>query len=143
MATRRRVDDSGIIHAHIQGKYTYADARKAMDQWSELAVDDSIFTEIVHLEEPIHLSFTNEEEEMFIQDLGAVLSNYSSAAIAIVAKDDLSFGLSRMLELSIVNDRITIQVFRSEAPARQWIASRRHVHRKDAPSGRTATPPIR
>jgi hypothetical protein len=60
-----------------------------------------------------------------------VISTFETSergALAVVAKNDMVFALTRMLSTTIENERIAISVFRSEELARKWIQEIRTIH---------------
>jgi hypothetical protein len=92
--------------------------------------NESIY-EVVINEEDISLHFTKEEEQLLIKKVESVYSSFLNGALAVVANNDFVFGMSRLLEFSIQNERIAISIFRSEELARRWIDEIRELHSKD------------
>ena len=128
MVKHRTVDRDGLIVTRFSGIHTFQDATKALDELIVLSKDRREIYEIVLNDEDIKLDFKKEEEQLLIRKVQSTFSQFDKGALAVVANSDLIFGLSRMLEVSIQNERIAVAVFRSEALARKWIKEIRGLH---------------
>lgn len=128
MATHRIKEEDGLIVTSFSGKHTYGDASLALDSLLELTVGESEIYEVVINSKDIDLAFSRQEEKLIAEKTEEIFSKFESGGLAIVAKTDLVFGLSRVLQSSIDNERITIAVFRSEELARKWIEEVRYLH---------------
>lgn len=123
MTMQRKVDSEGIIVTHFSGTHTYADAVKALEELKEMNPSTSEIYEIVLNDDNLKIKFNKEETQRIGTAVESAFSAYTRGGLAIVAKHDLAYGLSRMLEMSIHNDAISIAVFRNEKDARDWIYS--------------------
>ena len=92
------------------------------------------FRRIVINDEDLDLVITNQETRDLAMNVAAAFSRYKYGALAIVASSSFVFGMSRMLELSIDNERMPVAVFKTEALARAWIAEVRQLQ-ADAQAG--------
>ena len=121
MKTKRQVEQDGLIVTHFCGLHTYKDAIKALNELVELNDGRKSIYEIIVNDEDIKLEFSREEEQDLIGKVESNYAKYDNGALAVVAYSDFVFGMSRMLEISVHNERMAISVFRSEELARKWI----------------------
>ena len=128
MIIKRYVEPDGLIVTHFGGKHTFKDAVDALKDLSTLNAGNSEIYEIVINNEDIAIEFGKQEISNIAEVVENAFSQFDRGGLAIVAQNSLAFGLSRMLEMSIINDQITIAVFRTELLARQWIAEMRMLH---------------
>ena len=128
MKTGRIVEKDGLIITHFGGLHTYADAIEALDELLEINKGKRQIYEIVINEEDIKLDVSREEEQLINRRVISTFENFERGALAVVAKTDLVFALTRMLSTIIENERIAISVFRSEDLARKWIQEIRAMH---------------
>jgi len=128
MATHRIKEEDGLIVTRFSGKHTFRDASLALDELLVLNTGESEIFELVINSEDIEIAFTRVEEKLIAEKTEDAFSQFESGGLAIVAKTDLVFGLSRVLQSSIDNERIAIAVFRSEELARKWIEEVRYLH---------------
>ena len=128
MKLKRQVEEDGIIVTRFGGVHTYNDAREALEELLELKKGRESIYEIVINDDDIDLKMNREEEQLLINDVERTYARFDIGALAVVASNVLVFGLSRMLEMSIQNERIAVSVFRSEELARKWIQDIRGLH---------------
>ncbi|MDY6954485.1 MAG: hypothetical protein SWE60_23520 [Thermodesulfobacteriota bacterium] len=128
MKIRRHIEKDGLIVTQFGGVHTYKDALESLDELLALNKGSPAIYEIVVNDDTIELDFSREEEKALSGKVKAVFSHFDAGALAIVAKNDLVFGLSRMLQMSIDNERIAVAVFRSDLLARKWIDEIRKLH---------------
>ena len=130
MSIQRKVEKDGLIVTRFGGTHTYKDAVKALHELAELNQGKKGIYEIVINDDDIRLKFNREEQELLAGEVLSAFSRFSFGTLAVVANSDLAFGLSRVLEMSIKNERIPVAVFRSERLAREWIAEIRKLREK-------------
>ena len=128
MKIERKIEKDGLIVTHFGGLHTYNDAVEALNELDELNKGKKAIYEIVINDDDIELSFSRKEEQLLIEKVETTYTKFSLGALAVVACNDLIFGMSRSLEISIRNELITISVFRSEAHARMWIDEIKELH---------------
>ena len=128
MTKHRQIETDGLIVTHFSGTHTYQDAIKALDELLELNKGASEIYEIVINDYDLKIKFSPNERELIGHKVESTFSHFKKGALAVVAKHDLAFGLSRMLEMSVNNELITVAVFRSEDLARKWIQEIRGLH---------------
>lgn len=131
MVKHRQIEKDGLVVTRFSGRHTYKDASKTLDELCELNKGNIEIYEIVINDNDIILDFSREEEKLLYSKVESTFANFVRGALAVVADNDLVFGLSRMLEISIQNERIAIAVFRSEALARKWIQEIRELHTEE------------
>ena len=130
MLIKRQLEEDDIIVTHFGGLHTYDDAEKSLNELLEINKGKNQIYEIVINYDDITLRFNREEEQALSDKVKSTFEKFDYGALAIVANLDIVFGLSRMLEASIENERIAISVFRSEELARKWIQEMRTIHNK-------------
>ncbi len=128
MAIHRIKEEDGLIVTNFSGKHTYNDAVQALDDLLLMKRDEHEIFELVINCKDIQLVFSRAEEKLIAEKIQETFSHFESGGLAIVAKTDLVFGLSRVLQSSIENERIAVAVFRSEELARRWIEEVRYLH---------------
>lgn len=128
MKISRQVEEDGLIVTRFGGIHTYYDAFEALNELVELNKGRRSVYEIVINDDGIELDLSRTEEELLIRKVESTYTEFDIGALAVVASTDFVFGLSRMLEISIHNERIAIAVFRSEKLARDWIQEVRELH---------------
>ena len=121
MKISRQIEIDDLIITRFGGTHTYRDAVESLDELLVLNKGKDRIYEIVINSEDLDLQFTRNEEQSLIYKVESTYSNFSGGALAVVAYSDLVFGLSRLLQSSIQNERMVISVFRSEELARKWI----------------------
>ena len=137
MKIKRQIEKDGLIVTHFGGLHTYNDAVEAFDELVELNKGSKSIFEIAVNDDDIKMDFSREEEESLVSKINATFSKFDMGALAIVASSDLVFGLSRVIEMSIQNERIAISVFRSEALARKWIQEIKELHNQQLHENRS------
>ena len=128
MAISRKKEEDGLIVTLFSGTHTYNDAVQALDDLLLINRDEHEIFELVINSRDIELVFSRSEEKLIAEKIEETFSHFESGGLAIVAKTDLVFGLSRVLQSSIENERIAVAVFRSEELARRWIEEVRYLH---------------
>lgn len=135
MKQQRHIEKDGLIVTRFGGQHTYRDAAEALAEIHRLKSGENDIYEIVINDDDIKLDFTREEMDLIVNEVTTTFEQFDHGALAIVANHDLVFGMSRMLEMSIVNEKIAVAVFRSESLARKWIQEIRAMHGQAIPSG--------
>ena len=125
MKKQRWVEKDGLIVTSFGGLHRYKDADAAIREVVELNKDRKQLYELVINDDDLDLDISNEEGRMLIELIKSTYKNFERCVMAVVATKDDVFGMSRMLELSIGNERMAVSVFRSEALARSWIQEMR------------------
>ncbi len=128
MAISRKKEEDGLIITLFSGKHTYNDAVQALDDLLLMKRDEHEIFELVINCKDVELVFSRAEEKLIVEKIQETFSHFESGGLAIVAKTDLVFGLSRVLQSSIEKERIAVAVFRSEELARRWIEEVRYLH---------------
>jgi len=131
MKKYRELEKDGLIVTHFGGIHTFNHAEEALDELLELKAESESIYEIVINDDDLQLDFNKQEQQALIGKVESIYNEFNQGALAVVANNDFVFGLSRMLELSIQNERIAISVFRSEELARKWIQEIRDLHDLD------------
>lgn len=128
MKKQRQIEKDGLIVTNFGGLHTYKDAEEALIELLEINKDKKQIYEIVVNDDDLKLEFTREEEQLLVGMVKSTFQEFERGALAIVASHDFVFGLSRVLEITIENERIAVSVFRSEDLARKWIQEIRSMH---------------
>ena len=128
MKKKRQVEKDGLIVTHFGGLHTYKDAEEALYELLEINQGKKQIYEIVINDDDIKLDITKEEEQLIFSKVKSTFEKFECGAMAVVASHDIVFGLSRMLEITIENERIAVAVFRTEDLARKWINEIRAIH---------------
>ena len=128
MKLKRQLEKDGLIVTRFGGVQTYNDVFEALKELSELNKGRESVYEIVINDDDININISREEEQLLISNVEHTYAKFDIGALAIVANSDFVFALSRLLEMSIQNERIVISVFRSEELARKWIQDIRGLH---------------
>ncbi len=128
MKKQRYIENNGLIVTRFGGQHTYHDAVEALEEIPRINSSNKEIYEIVINDDDIKLDFTKEEVELITKKVKSTFEKYECGGLAIVASHDLVFGMSRMLEMSIINEKIAVAVFRSEELARKWIQEIRAMH---------------
>ncbi len=128
MKLKRQLEKDGLIVTRFGGVQTYNDVFEALKELSELNKGRESVYEIVINDDDIDINISREEEQLLISNVEHTYAKFDIGALAVVANSSFVFGLSRMLEMSIQNERIAISVFRSEELARKWIQDIRGLH---------------
>ena len=132
MKRLRNVEKDGLVVTHFGGRHTLADAEAALDELLDINKGKSSIFELVINEADIQLEFSNEDEAELHKKVQNAYESFEFGALAIVAGKDIVFGLSRILENTIENERIAIAVFRTTELARAWIQEIREIHATEA-----------
>ena len=109
------------------------DAVAAVEELREINEGNKEIYEIVINADDIELDFTQSQVSMLADKLKSVFQNFERGASAVVADKDFIFGMCRMLQAMIVNDRIVVAAFRTEKLAREWIREIRTLHKSAHP----------
>lgn len=128
MKKQRQIEKDGLIVTRFGGPHTFKDAEEALDELLELNKGKKHIYEIVLNDDDIKLDLTSADEQLIIEKVKFTFEKFERGALAVVARHDLVFGMSRMLEMSIENEQIAVAVFRSEDLSRKWIQEMRAMH---------------
>ncbi len=130
MKKQRYIEKNGLIVTRFSGEHTYNDAAEALDEILKINSGKNEIYEIVINDDDIKLKISRDESDLLHKKVKSTFEKFDHGALAIVAIHDLVFGMSRMLEMSIVNEKIAVAVFRSENLARKWIQEIKAMHSK-------------
>ncbi len=130
MKKHRYVEKNGLIVTRFGEEHTYNDAVEALDEILKINLGKNEIYEIVINDDDIKLKISRDESDLLHRKVTSTFEKFEYGALAIVAGHDLVFGMSRMLEMSIANEKIAVAVFRSEDLARQWIQEIKAMHNK-------------
>ena len=130
MTKQRYIEKDGLIVTRFSGLHKYDDAEEALNELLEINKGNNQIYEIVINDANIKLDFSQAEENLMIEKVKSTFEKFERGALAIVARHDFVFGMSRMLEISIENEQIAVSVFRSENLARKWIQEMRTMHKQ-------------
>ncbi len=130
MKKQRHIEKDGLIVTRFGEQHTYYDASEALDEILAINSGKNEIYEIVINDDDIKLNFTRDESDLLVKKVKSTFEKFEHGALAIVAGQDLVFGMSRMLEMSIENEKIAVAVFRSEDLARKWIQEIKAMHNK-------------
>jgi hypothetical protein len=128
MKKQRQIEKDGLIVTHFGGLHSYKDAEEALNELREINKGKKQIYEIVINDDDIKLDFNRAEEQNVNEKVKSTFEKFERGALAVVARHDFVFGLSRMLEINIGNEQIAVAVFRSEDLARKWIQEMRAMH---------------
>ncbi|MDB9822273.1 hypothetical protein OAC89_01055 [Deltaproteobacteria bacterium] len=128
MKIKRQIEKDSLVVTHFGGLHTYNDAIEALNELFEVNRGRKSIYEIVINNDDIKLDFSREEEQLLIKKVESTYAKFDIGALAVVARSAFVFALSRMLEMSIHNERIAISIFRSETLARKWIQEIKGLH---------------
>ncbi len=130
MKLKRQKEKDNLIITHVGGRHTYEDAIAALDELLEINKGNKEVYEIVINSDDMEIDFTQGQISLLAEKLKSVFKNFERGASAVVANKDFIFGMSRMVQAMIDNDRIAVSAFRTEELARQWIQEMRTLHNK-------------
>ena len=128
MKLKRHKEKDNLIITHFGGRHTYDDAIEALNELIEINKGSKDIYELVINSDDIELDFTQSEVWLLADKMKSIFQNFERGASAVVANTDFIFGMCRMLQTMIDNDRIAVSAFRTEELARKWIQEIRTLH---------------
>ena len=114
-----------VFHTSFESSWHACSNNPGSTPWFQF--EHEIFELVINCKD-VELVFSRAEEKLIVEKIQETFSHFESGGLAIVAKTDLVFGLSRVLQSSIEKERIAVAVFRSEELARRWIEEVRYLH---------------
>ena len=132
MKLKRQIEEDNLIITHLGGHHTYDHAIAALDELLELNKGSKEIYEIVINSDDLEIEFTQEQISLLAGKLRSVFQNFEKGASAVVANSDYVFGMSRMVQSMVDNDRIAVAAFRTEKLARLWIQEMRTLHEQSS-----------
>ncbi len=128
MKRQRYIEKDGLIVTRFGKEHTYNDAAEALDELLKINLGKNEIYEIVINDDDLKLNFSRDEIDLLVEKVESTFGRFEHGALAIVAGRDFAFGMSRMLQMSIANEKIAVSVFRSEELARKWIQEIKAMH---------------
>ncbi len=135
MKLKRHIEKDKLIITEFGGRHTYDDAIDALDELIDINKGNKEIYEIVINSDDIELDFTQRQVSLLSDKIKSVFQNFERGASAVVANKDFIFGMCRMLQAMIDNDRIAVSAFRTEELARLWIQEIRSLHQVNRMNG--------
>lgn len=128
MTITRKIEDENLVVTVLSGMVAHHELLQAIDELPQVTPNLSALYELAINAEDLQIETSSEMAEEIISKASHVFNKFKRVAISIVSPDDFTFGFARRIGTSTANEKIDISVFRTEEPARTWLAEKRFLY---------------
>ena len=120
MAFTWQFEAKGCIVIHITDQVVFQDIIDFLEQIRIETSKHPVIYELIRCSEDLHVELSSEAAQIVANALKENLSHHRNGAIAFVCATDHIYGLCRQLGMRVETDAMPVEVFRTEAEAREW-----------------------
>lgn len=115
------LDDANVIHTRLSGRVTDEEIL-AYYRRPEIQAHEGTWREIVDGRDIAEMVVTPEGQKRLAEFVAVYVERMQDGRVAMVAGNDLTYGMFRMWELQRADLGYEVRVFRSLDEARLWVA---------------------